>query len=551
MSLALTSPAAVAAAARDAAASARIRGLAAAIAVYATAVFHRSSLGVAGLDAVERYHISAGALSVFVLLQLGVYAGMQVPTGVLVDRFGPRRLLLTAAATSALAQFLFAVVPTYSGALGARALLGAGDALTFVSVLRFASLHFSPARFTMIVGLTGTVGALGSMGATVPLSAALDSVGWTTTFAVAGAASAVAVVVVARLVPDTYTPAPTRIGGVADSRPAWRRPADVRAAVGAVAGNVRAAWGTVGTRTGFWVHFATMSFTTMFGVLWGVPYLVAQGFSRGQASGMLTLSVVAGAAASLAVGAVFGRHRVARVPFALGIAAVTVAGWSALVFGFDGSPPHWLVAIAVAVTAVGGPASGIGFSLARDYSPVTVAGTAAGVVNVGGFSASILAAVGVGQALDAVGTQNVDAFRLAFAVALAVQAFGTVQALRWYRRLRAHVLDALERGEPVPVPTRRYRWDLPAGAARDRRTLRWRTARCSRRVRRAASGAHRSRASGPEGGDPVLADAGPLLRVVDPQPLAGSQAEHADLALVLVPVDGAGGLADLGERVDR
>jgi hypothetical protein len=73
-----------------------VRGWLAAVAVYMTAAFHRSSLGVAGLDAVERFGISSGALSIFVLLQLGVYAAMQVPTGILVDRYGPRCLLLWA-----------------------------------------------------------------------------------------------------------------------------------------------------------------------------------------------------------------------------------------------------------------------------------------------------------------------------------------------------------------------------------------------------------------------------------------------------------------------
>lgn len=455
MTLALSSPSAVAAA-RTVAGSARFRGLAAAIAVYATAVFHRSSLGVAGLDAAERYGISAGALSVFVLLQLGVYAGMQIPTGVLVDRFGPRRLLLVAASTSAVAQLWFAVAPSYAGALGARALLGAGDALTFISVVSFVSQHFSARRFTLIVAATGTVGALGNMVATIPLNAALDSAGWTPTFAVAALSSVVAAAAVARFVPASASgdrpTAPRRV----------RPPAEVRTSLLRVGANVRAAWSTPGTRAGFWLHSATMTFTLMFGVLWGMPYLVAQGFTRGEASAMLTLSVAAGAVSSSVVGAVFGRYRAARVPFALGITGITVVGWSALLVGFDGRPPHWLLAVAVAVTAVGGPASGIGFSLARDYNPVHLAGTSSGVVNVGGFTFGILATVAVGQVLDLAGAEDAAAFRLAFAAALVVQAFAGVQAVRWYRRLRSQVLVAQERGDMVPVPAIRRRWDLAA-----------------------------------------------------------------------------------------
>ncbi len=64
--------------------------------VYVLAVFHRTSLGVAGLDAAERFGVGSAALSAFTVLQVGVYAAMQVPTGLLVDRFGPRRVLLGA-----------------------------------------------------------------------------------------------------------------------------------------------------------------------------------------------------------------------------------------------------------------------------------------------------------------------------------------------------------------------------------------------------------------------------------------------------------------------
>ncbi|MCW2801605.1 MAG: transporter, partial [Aeromicrobium sp.] len=74
-----------------------------ALLVYLLAVFHRSSLAVAGLAATDRFGISAAQLAVFTMLQLMVYAGMQIPVGLLVDRFGPRRVLLTGAVTLTLA----------------------------------------------------------------------------------------------------------------------------------------------------------------------------------------------------------------------------------------------------------------------------------------------------------------------------------------------------------------------------------------------------------------------------------------------------------------
>src|SRR4051794_41603295 len=61
---------------------------------YAVAVFHRASLGVAGVQAQERFSAGASALSLFLVLQLAVYAAMQVPAGVALDRFGSPALIV-------------------------------------------------------------------------------------------------------------------------------------------------------------------------------------------------------------------------------------------------------------------------------------------------------------------------------------------------------------------------------------------------------------------------------------------------------------------------
>jgi MFS family permease len=206
-----------------------------------------------------------------------------------------------------------------------------------------------------------------------------------------------------------------------------------------------------------------MSLATMFSVLWGLPYLVAQGFSPAAASGVLLVCVLAAIAISPAVGMVFGRFPAARVPFAVGVCLVTVAGWVTLLACFGGRPPHALIVAVAALMAAGGPASTIGFSLARDYNARSVVGTATGVVNVGGFSAAILASLLVGGILDLAGRSDVPAYRLAFGCAVAVQLFGMVMAARWWLRVRGMLLAAQSRGEPVPVRVVEHHFDRVAG----------------------------------------------------------------------------------------
>src|SRR5918997_1757412 len=80
-----------------------------ALAAYVVAVLHRTSFGIAGLDAQSRFGVGAGALASFAVLQLLVYAGLQVPVGVLLDRFGSLRLVSAGALVMAGRQALMAV----------------------------------------------------------------------------------------------------------------------------------------------------------------------------------------------------------------------------------------------------------------------------------------------------------------------------------------------------------------------------------------------------------------------------------------------------------
>ena len=439
-----------AAALRSTAARPAVRGWILAVTVYFLAVFHRSSLAVAGLLAQQRFGISAAQLGAFVLLQIGVYAAMQIPTGVLVDRYGPRRLLVIASLLMGVGQLVFAVAPSYPSALFARALLGCGDAMTFVSVLRFAAVRFSSRRYPVLVALTGTIGTIGNVFATLPLEQLLHHAGWTTSFLSAASLSLVAAAAVWTLMDDS-TVAPRRL----------RTAREVRAGIGAVTRRVATAWALPGTRLGFWVHFASMSTATSFGVLWGHPYLVdGAGFASDTASTILMAGVLAAGVAGPLVGWLIGRRPHLRIAVALGVCAVTVVGWTVVVLALGNHPPQALVAVLFIVTMLGGPASMVAFAVARDYNSPRIIGTASGVVNVGGFLATAVASITFGQVLTMLGGTSAANLRYALLVPVAVQTVGSVRVVVWARRLRAILASHQRVGTAVPVPvTRRYFWD--------------------------------------------------------------------------------------------
>jgi len=205
-----------------------------AMSVYILAVFNRSSLGVAGLLATHRFGISATQLSFFTVLQLVVYAGLQVPIGVLLDRYGSRVLLLSGLGLMTLGQLAFAFVTSFPLAVLARAMVGAGDAAMFVSVIRLVTVWFLVRQAPTVTQLTGQLGQLGSIVAAAPLTLALDHLGWTKSFAVASSLGVVGMVGVALLVKDSP----------------YLREQVVHVKMRALARSLRLVWGNPGTRLG-------------------------------------------------------------------------------------------------------------------------------------------------------------------------------------------------------------------------------------------------------------------------------------------------------------
>lgn len=167
---------------------------------YVVAVMQRTSFGVASVTASERFGAGASLVSLFVVVQLLTYAGMQVPVGLLSDRFGTRLVLASGAALMCIGQLDLAFSTSVVSAIIARILVGAGDAMTFTAVLRMLPAWFSAGRIPVLNQLTGMIGQGGQLLSSIPLAAMLGIAGWTSTFLAASLASAgVAVVVLVAL----------------------------------------------------------------------------------------------------------------------------------------------------------------------------------------------------------------------------------------------------------------------------------------------------------------------------------------------------------------
>lgn len=401
---------------------------------YISAVMQRSTLGVAGVSAVERFDSSASAFSTLAVLQLVVYAVLQVPIGVLIDRLGPRVLIAAGLSFLVVGQVVVAFSPTISVAVIGRILVGAGDAAIFVSVMRLVTSWFSGRIVPQLSQWMGNLGQVGQILSAIPFAVLLHTAGWTSAFLAAASLVALALVLSLAVIRDRplNSTEPHRVSSLREAltqlKTSFRRP---------------------GTQLGFWAHYVTQSSGTMFSLLWGYPFMVyGLGLSEPVAASMLLVIVASGVLIGPVLGLLSARYPYRRSNLVLAIVLAIGAAWTALLT-WPGTPPFWLLIVLLVVLGAGGPGSLIGFDFARTFNPVRVLGSANGVVNVGGFFASFVMMFLVGLIIDAQATAgaspaevySLDSFRVAFLVQYLVIGFGVVMLLIARRRTRRRIVE--------------------------------------------------------------------------------------------------------------
>jgi MFS family permease len=410
---------------------------------YIVAVLDRTTLGVSGLEAGDRFTASPGVLSSFVVLQIVVYASAQVPAGLLLDRFGSKALIVSGATVMAAGQLTLAFTESLPAAIAARAAVGLGDAVTFISVLRLVPHWFAPKRVPLVTQLTGICGQLGQVLSAVPFLALLTAEGWTTAYVSVVALGVLSIVLTLALVKNTPN-------GKASDPPTR--------SVGEVWASVKTVWLRPGTRLGFFTHMGTQFSVTVFALMWGLPYLtVAQGLSAHVVGTLLSLSVVAAILSGIVIGVFTGRRPHRRSWLVLAIIASNAAIWT-IVLPLPSAAPLWLLTLLVIVISVGGPGSMVGFDFARTFNPSTTLGTAQGMVNMGGFIASLLVMQAMGVLIGAAGGYSFESFRQAWTVQYAIWAFAVIGILitrkKARRRLQEerNLLEGFEtQAQPAPA----------------------------------------------------------------------------------------------------
>ncbi len=407
-------------------------------AAFVLAFFHRVAPGAVAADLRSTFGTSATTLGFIAAFYFYPYAAMQLPSGVLADSIGPRRLFTAGLLVAGLGSLVFAFAPSVPWLLAGRALVGLGVAVAFVSVLKLIASWYPEREFATWVGVLQLLGNLGGTLGAYPLVWLVQRVSWRDVFAGVGLVSIVIAGSIWLWVRDSPRAAGLRAPGDASADPgtAWR-------------GTWSAGLARVATNGQTWLAFIVLfgmvgSYLTFSG-LWAVPYLTdARGMDRGLASLHVTVMILGFAFAAPAAGVLSDRIGRRVAPLRV-LSVLYLSCWLPWIAGW--SLPTWASMTVFVLMGVGVSGSVTSWALAKENNPPALSGTATSLVNGGGFLSVALLQPTVGWIIDhAAGKPASEAYRGA-AVLLGAVALSAVVAAFLLRETRCRNVN---RGEGLP-----------------------------------------------------------------------------------------------------
>lgn len=313
-------------------------------------------------DLMKAFQINGAGLGNLSAFYFYAYLLMQIPVGILLDKYSPRLLTASAIFICSLSTFIFSQTNSLELACLARAMMGAGAAFAAVSCFKLVTLWFTPKRFALVSGLCMTAAMLGGVGGQMPLSFLVESVGWRPALRIISMIGILLGIVYLLIVRDKT---------VTSTRPS-QASGSFRHNLISVLGN-KQTW-LLSLYSG--LAFAPVS---VFGGLWGVPFLeTAYHLSRNNAAFAVSLIFI-----GFAVGAPFfgwlsdytGRRKpiLFLSTFTALICILTVLY----------SPYNHLIALSVFLFFFGFGASGFftSFAMIRELFPLVLGGTVLGIMN--------------------------------------------------------------------------------------------------------------------------------------------------------------------------
>lgn len=373
------------------------------VAAYYLSFLFRTINATIAASLTSEFSLSAGNLGLLTSVYFLTFAMAQIPIGILLDRYGPRRIQSALLGAVAAGAALFAVADSFWLLLAGRALIGLGVAAALTAGLKALVIWFPKERVPLLNGLMIMLGALGAVTATLPADALLAEIGWRKIFELSAAVSACCAVMIHFVVPEASAasvasgPTALGLGTIYSDRRFWRL-------APLSAGCIGTAWALQG--------------------LWAAPWLAdVEALDRATVMRHLFIMAIALSLGALLMGLAADRLRRRGVEpkFFLGVVA-TVFIMIQLALILRVPLPSYL---AWAVVASVGAATVLSYSILADYFPRELAGRANAALNMFHIAGAFAVQYGIGLVLQRWIPQDGHypeiAFQSAFGLNIAVQ----------------------------------------------------------------------------------------------------------------------------------
>ena len=386
---------------------------------FVLAFFHRLAPGAIAGELQQAFDTSSASLGLLAATYFYVYFAMQVPSGILADTLGPRKLFAAGALVAGAGSVLFGLAPDFGLAVLGRFLVGLGVSVAFIAVLKLNAAWFLERQFATMTGLLMFIGNMGGLLSAAPLAWVVAQTSWRYVFIASGALSILLAVLTWLFLRDNPRelglPSMQQLEGKPEYPQAnenWLR------ALKTVLANRR-------TWPGFLTHFGQIGTYFCWGGLWAIPYLrEAHGMTRQLAAWHISLMIACFALGSLAVGAVSDRIG-RRTPLMRVLGFVYVLCW--LPFFWGGPLPLAATLALFALMGISISGATLVWAYAKEVNPPAFSGTSTSVVNTGGFLGPALLQPLVGLVLDLSSrgaAHGLDDWRRGLAVLFAFALFG-------------------------------------------------------------------------------------------------------------------------------
>jgi len=344
----------------------------------------RTAPGLITNEIMRDFQVTASTIGLLASIQFFVYTGLQIPMGILADRFGPNFFLIIGAILTGIGTIIYSLGTHEFVLFFARILTGIGDATIWVNMVLILGHWFNAKEFTKLIGVAAMTGSLGFLLATVPFSALIDFVGWRPAFLLTG----VFLCLCGILLYFVLVKIPNH--SMIEKKDIERE--KMMVLLRRIISN-RQAWAL------FLCHFGLVGTYVGFIGSWAVPYgMNIYGMTRSDASQLVLIGLVGALIGAPLSGYISSRLGMIKRPYIL-VHLMIVLCWSTFLFTNANPPIHFLIILFFVIGLMYG-ANALTFATVRQSFPLNESGIASGFANTGGFLSAVLLPVIFGVVLD-------------------------------------------------------------------------------------------------------------------------------------------------------